>query len=403
LRKGVYLIRNDRSMKKCLGVLFIFFIVISCKKPFTPELVSDNSRYLVIEGVISGSSDSTFIRLSRTKKVDTLRTIYAETGAQLDVESDANATFNLTEIRPGIYAAAPLALDASRKYRLRIKTTDGKQYLSEFIAVKNAPSIDSVGFSAKSDGVQIYVNSHDAANATRYYRWDYQESWQFHAQYVSAYYSNGVDSLKARQVSQQVYYCYGKDSSTNVLIASTNNLTQDIIYQAPVTMLPATSEKIEKKYSILVKQYALTSDAYNFWLELQKNTEKLGSIFDVQPSQTVSNYSCITNPNELVIGYLSVGNTSVKRIFITAAQLLPSYSPQYPVACELDTAFQNPPHAGTRLIGDLIPYNSPYIPLMGLYLPPLNPFGGPTAYTYSTKLCGDCTLRGTTTQPSFWK
>ena len=390
-------------MRKCLTALFIFLIVNGCKKPFTPELTSDNSRYLVIEGIISGSSDSTFIRLSRTKKVDTLRTIYAETGAQLDVENDANNIYNLTEIRPGIYAMAPLNLDASHKYRLRIKTADNKEYLSEFVVVKNAPPIDSVGFIAKSDGVRVYVNSHDAANTTRYYRWDYREDWQFHAQYISGYYSNGVDSIKPRPVSQQVYYCYGKDSSTNVLIASTNKLTQDIIYQAPMTLLPSTSEKIEKKYSVLVKQYALTSDAYDFWQDLQKNTEKLGSIFDVLPSQTVSNYRCVSNPNELVIGYLSVGNASSKRIYITADQLLPSYSPQYPAACELDTAFINPPHPGTRSIGELIPYNSPYVPVSGLFLPPPSPFGGPTAYSYSTKFCVDCTLRGTTIPPSFWK
>ncbi len=390
-------------MKKCLAVLFVLLVVNGCKKPFTPELESDNSRYLVVEGTISGSSDSTFIRLSRTKKVDTVRTIYAETGAHLDVENDANAAYNLTEVRPGTYAIAPFGLDASRKYRLRIKTSDGKVYLSDFVVVKNAPPVDSVGFIAKSDGVQVYVNAHDAAALTHYYRWDFREDWQFHAQYISAYYTNGVDSINPRPVDQQVYYCFAKDSSTTVLLSSTTKLSQDLVYQAPLTVLPGSSEKIEKKYSILVKQYALTSDAYNFWLDLQKNTEKLGSIFDVQPSQTVSNYHCVTNPNELVVGYLSVGNIASKRIYITREQLLPSYTTQYPQQCELDTAFQNPPHGGTRPIGDLIPLNSPYITIMGLYLPPPNPFGAPTAYSYTTKFCGDCTLRGTTVQPSFWK
>ncbi|MGZ3752674.1 MAG: DUF4249 family protein, partial [Mucilaginibacter sp.] len=219
----------------------------------------------------------------------------------------------------------------------------------------------------------------------------------------STYYSNGVNALNARLVSQQVYNCFGNAQSSNVLIASTTKLNTDVVFQSPITIVPPTSEKLETKYSILVKQYALTSDAYDFWDNLLKNTEKLGSIFDVLPSETQSNFHCVTNPNELVIGYLSIGNPSYKRIFISAGQLLPNYSPVYPTICKIDTAFQNPPHPGTLPIADLIPTSSPYIPVLGLYLKPPNINGSPTAYTYSTILCADCTVRGTTTPPAFWR
>lgn len=375
-----------------------------CKKPFTPSVsISDNNRFLVIEGTITGN-DSTFIKLSRTKKVDTLRTIYPESGAQVTVESDANNIYPLIEETTGTYACAPLNIDISHKYRLRIKTSDGKEYLSDFVTVKNAPPIDSVGFVPRATGVQLYINTHDDANNTRYYRWDYTETWQFHSKYASGYYSNGVDSIIGRQVSRQVYNCFGNDTSSSVMIASTLRLTKDIVYQAPLTVISPSSEKIETKYSILVRQYALTSDAYAFWENMQKNTEKLGSIFDVLPSQAQSNFHCITNPAELVVGYLSAGNTSSKRIFITAAQLPSTYSTVYPSSCELDTAYETPdPRIPTeRPISLLIPASSPYMPVTGLFIPPDNPFGGPNAYTFSTKVCVDCTLRGRTAAPLFW-
>jgi len=376
-----------------------------CKKPFTPSVsISDNNRFLVIEGTITGN-DSTFIKLSRTKKVDTLRTVYPESGAQVTVESDANTTYPLIEETAVTYASAPLNIDVSHKYRLRIKTSDGKEYVSDFVTVKNAPPIDSVGFVPKATGLQLYVNSHDDANNTRYYRWDYTETWQFHSKYVSGYYSNGIDSIIARQVSQQVYNCFGNDTSTSVVIASTLRLAKDVVFQSPLTTISSGSEKIETKYSILVRQYALTSDAYAFWENLQKNTEKLGSIFDVLPSQAQSNFHCITNPAELVVGYLSAGNVSYKRIFITAAQLPSSYSAVYPSSCELDTAFEAPdPRIPTQKpISLLIPASSPYMPVTGLFIPPDNPFGGPNAFTFSTKVCVDCTLRGRTKAPLFWK
>jgi hypothetical protein len=389
-------------MKKRIVALCLALTLASCKKPFTPpESISSDNRYLVVEGVISGSNDSTFITLSRTKKVDTFKTVYPETGAQMSVENDANTIVNLVEIRTGIYASAPISLDASRKYRLRIKTTDGKEYASDLVVVKDAPAIDSIGFVAESDGAHIYVNAHDASGSTRYYRWEYREDWQFHTVYRSAFLKDG----KPRLPFQQIYDCFAKDSSTSVQLASTTKLTQDIIYRAPLTIVASTSEKIEKKYCIGVRQYALTSDAYDFWQNLQKNTEELGSIFDVLPSQLQSNFHCLTNPNELVIGYLSVGNTSFKRTYITASQLPASYNPKYPAYCELDTVFNSPnpkiPQEVTSTNNYNVP-NSPYLPIMAIYAFP-DVTGLPIAFTYSSTICVDCTVRGKTMQPAFWK
>lgn len=386
--------------KKILAIACLALSIITCKKPFTPILNQSDKRFLVIEGNISGN-DSTFVSLSRTKKVDTSRTIFAESNAQVTIENNVNASFPLTEIRNGTYAVGPLNLDASHQYRLRVKTSDGKEYLSDFVPIKNAPPIDSLGFIAQSSGVKIYIDAHDDTKSTRYYRWDFTETWQFHSKYPSGYYSTG-DSIKARTVDQQVYTCFGNDSSTSVLIASTTKLDKDIVSQAPIAFIPASSEKVEIKYSILVKQHALTSDAYEFWNTLQKNTERLGSIFDVLPSETQSNYRCISNPGELVVGYLSAGNISEKRIFIVSTQL-PHYVTQYPYGCQLDTAWLNPPRSDSYLESILIPISSPYGIVNALYLQPPNPFGLPTSYNFSTKPCVDCTLRGKRKPPPFWK
>src|ERR1700752_1806444 len=107
------------------GNLLAFFCVIllflSCKKPFLPPLnQSDHNRYLVVEGVITGS-DPTMIKLSRTKLVDTSKTNLPGTGAVVKIESDAHATIPLAEIKPGTYAAPPFNLDPAHKYRLDIK------------------------------------------------------------------------------------------------------------------------------------------------------------------------------------------------------------------------------------------------------------------------------------------
>ncbi len=293
----------------------------------------------------------------------------------------------------GTYASAPLNLNSSHKYRLRIKTTNGEEYLSDFVQVKNSPQIDSVGFTATPSQLTIYANMHDATHSTKYYRWEYTEAWKFHSTYESFFIG-----ISPRAKDDYVYFCYGKDTSSYINLASTTQLSSDVVYQAPVAIIDPSSEKIEVRYSIEVKQYALTSDAYNFWNNLHKNNESNGTIFDTQPSDNQTNYHCLTNPGELVVGYLSVGSVATKRIFIDRSQLLASYNPQYPYAngCQVDTAYYAKNQYG--IFG-----SQSYTAIQGFYYPPSPPFGLPSQVTYSTRDCADCTARGVTQPPPFWQ
>ena len=114
-------------MIKWQGLLLIVLLFAGCKKAFTPPgVLADTNNYLVIDGIINTGSDSTFIKLSRTKKFSIPIVIDHETGAQVTVESDANASYSLHEVTPGTYSGPPLTLENSHKYRLRIKTTMAK-------------------------------------------------------------------------------------------------------------------------------------------------------------------------------------------------------------------------------------------------------------------------------------
>jgi hypothetical protein len=70
-------------------------------------------------------------------------------------------------------------------------------------------------------------------------------------------------------------------------------------------------------YSILVRQYPLDLDAYKYWLTIQKNSQTLGGLFDLQPSQIKGNVRGITNPNDPVLGYVSASSISEQRLFIS--------------------------------------------------------------------------------------
>jgi hypothetical protein len=389
-------------MNKRLKILTLFICtyvyIYGCKTSYSPGPVSSSASYLVVEGTINTGADSTIIHLSHTVQLSSGIDSSVVTGAQVIVESSSNASYPLSEIGKGIYASANLGLDSTQQYRLHIKTSDGKEYLSDLVQSKPTPPIDSIGFTTSNNVLQLYVNTHDPKGVTRYYRWQYQETWQFHAKYFSSYYSNG-SAIIPRTLDQIRYYCFQNHFSSSILLGSSAKLSQDVISQQPILSIPSTSEKIELKYSILLKQYALTKDAYNYWQNLKKNTEQLGSIFDAQPSEIQGNIHCISNPHEPVIGYISVGSVKQKRIFIDSGQLPLSWVPTYPYVCTQDSMwFCKLPSCINEVAQDLIPNPGAYQPTQQFYIN-----GALEGYLASSPECTDCTLRGTQQTPAFWK
>ena len=371
------------------------FLYIGCKKPYNLPVIASTGSYLVVEGVINPSADSTIIKLSRTVNISSKTTTKPVLGATLNVESDQHMFYPLTETGNGFYSAPGLNLDNSHTYRLNIKTPDSKQYLSSYEQAVITPPIDSLGFNivtVPDTGIQIYANAHNSNSAVRYFRWDYNENWQFFSKYLSNYISNG-SGMVPRTPDQYVSSCFSSDASSNIVLGSTAKLSQNVLYQNPIIFISSKSEKIEAKYRVFVRQYALTSAAFMFWSNLKKNTEQLGSIFDALPSEIPGNIRCVTNPSEQVVGYISVCTVQTKILFINNRQL-PSWTPNYPYACSLDSAG---PH--------------PWLPLSVLILSPnallgvdaIGPVTNPIGYTYTERDCADCTIRGSKIPPPFWR
>lgn len=389
-----------RSRSYIYLLLVSALLIARCKKPYAPPVVTSNSSYLVVEGVINTGSDSTIFKLSRTVDLSGNKGV-PELNAGVTIENDQNAglVYNLNEMGNGKYASVGLNIVATAKYRVRIKTNDGREYLSDFVTPEPTPVIDSVGFNVKGDNLQIYVNTHDPNNKTKYYRWDYEETWQFHAKYASAYISNGTE-LVPRTPDQNIYYCFAGRISSNINLGSSAKLTEDKIYQNLLTLIPSTSEKIGLKYSILVRQYALTKDAFAFWQNLKKNTEQLGSIFDAQPSEIPGNIHCLSNPSEPVIGYISACLVQTKRIYISNRELPRTWATVYPYSCAQDSNYYVHPLTGHNDVADLIPLPSISIVTIPFFFP-----GSPKpAGFFSTSFeCGDCSIRGITKPPAFWQ
>lgn len=362
----------------------VFFSATACREKYElPETVV-NKDYLVVEGFINGGNDSTFINLSRTVTPDDASRIKAETGASVSIEGENGGNFFLHEINPGVYAAAPLGLSPSGKYRLAI-TTRGKSYLSDYVEIKKTPAIDSVNWVRESNGVQVYVNTHDTENKTIYYNWQYNETWEFHTYYSNWEYKDY--QMIPRANPTQIYQCWQSYVSSHIIIGSSAKLGEDVIYNYPLVFIPDDSWKLETRYSILVKQQALSQGAYDYLENMKKNSEQLGSIFDPQPSTSSGNIHCISDPREIVLGYLYSSTTVEKRIFITRSEV-PGW--KYRFWCQ-------------ELF---VPMDSLMFYFGGEGLLPtreeIRSTDQKAGYLGAEKPCVDCRVRGTNVKPVFW-
>jgi hypothetical protein len=174
-------------MRQTIKILLLITCIAApqwqCVQKYNSPYVSPPTGYLVVEGYISGNTPTQYT-LSRTIPLPGDSAIPTETGAKVQVEGTDNSVYPLTEQSPGTYIAATLALNTATQYRLRITTSAGEQYLSSYVPYKPTPPIDSVswiyGYNS-SGGMQIFVNTHDPANATRYYQWAYGETWEYNS------------------------------------------------------------------------------------------------------------------------------------------------------------------------------------------------------------------------------
>ncbi|HTK18599.1 MAG TPA: DUF4249 domain-containing protein [Mucilaginibacter sp.] len=383
-----------------LAILMLVLFVATCKKQIPTQTITGVKNYLVVNGNIN-LNDSTVINLSRLISITDSSQSKPELNAIVNIEGQQSGSYTLTTSGSGNYVTASLNLSPTQNYRLHIKTADGKEYASDFVPVKSAPAIDTIGYTADANGVKVNINTHDPAGKTRYYRWDYSETYIIHSLYNSHYKTVNHDTILPRPPEEQIYECWSTDNSTSIILGSSINLSQDQISSQLITSIPSTSEKVHIRYSILVKQYALTSDAYNYFTLLKKNTEQLGSIFDAQPSALTGNIHCISNPKELAIGYVTAGQIAQHRIFIDASDL-PTYTPSTPYgSCTLDTMLYfrtyntQPPTTLAQVHYFLYTGIEDPIDKVDEY-----PTGG---FTAAFPICVDCTLRGTNKKPAFWK
>lgn len=363
-------------------LLLIISCIYGCREQYDPKVISSSRSFLVVEANLDPGPDSTIIRLTRTTALGDTAKIRVENNAIVTIEGEDNTTRTLIARGNGYYVSANLNLAINTGYRLHIKTTNGKEYLSDYVKARLTPAIDSINAEERdNEALWIYANTHDPSGNSKYYRWSYDETWEIHSYYYSEYVWEG-NAVRPRNLpAEEVFRCWKYDTSSTILLANSTRLQDDIIYRAPLLTIPFNSEKLSIRYSIHVRQYALDKEAYDFFELMKKNTEEIGNVFAPQPFELAGNIHCINDPSEYTLGYVTASTVQKQRIFIIFRR------PEYRENCPSQKVT---PDSVLYYFGSesLMPYTFDF---------------GENVYLGSRPPCVDCRQRGgNLNRPSFW-
>jgi uncharacterized protein DUF4249 len=314
-------------MKFILYIIQLFFIglLIGCLEPYEPEIASNPTDYLVVDGVITSKSGPYTIKITKTFDLDVVDPEEVEvTGLNLVIEEENGLVETLDETSGGNYQTISLQGKVGNRYRLKFNY-NGNQYQSSWEEIYSSTPIDSVYYSVETKqttnkdeqikGVQFYLDSHGSSQDATYYRYEWEETWEIGVFYPSLFDYLGNDNLE--EAINPLHTCWKHNSQTVINIATSEGLTENQISRNELDFITGENERFIKKYSLLVKQYALDESEYLFWKALQESNEQLGSLYDKQPGNIKGNITNLSSPSEIVLGYFSASGLQEERIFIT--------------------------------------------------------------------------------------
>ena len=394
--------------RKHINILFLILLVYSCVEPFEFKTTEFESA-LVVEASISNEVKFQKIKLSRTYKLENSG-VTNEIGATVVVTDDKKNVYNFNELSPGEYTSnTPFAAEQNRNYQLTITTSNNKSYTSNNQQIKSISPIQKLTAKAittniggiEKEGISIDVESYDSSRNSNFYRYEYEETYKIVAPYWS---SSKLDVLSRTQPfrvqlinrsANETKTCYASNKSSRIIQTETTSLSEDKV-NFSVNFLTKSDFKITNRYSILVKQYIQSIEAYTFYKILNDLSSSESLFSQIQPGTLIGNIVSNDNANENVLGFFEVSSVSSKRVFFNYSDFYQGDLPEHIEDCNfiapslVDRDFS--PLIDELDRGNYIYYleNTGTVPnLVGPYL--LVP-----------KSCSDCTVLGSNIKPSYW-
>ncbi|HVN56698.1 MAG TPA: DUF4249 domain-containing protein [Bacteroidales bacterium] len=409
----------SKSISGPLILLVVVFSAVKCVDPYTPKL-SGYRNVMVVDGLVTNADNSYKVSLTESIEAQdsTPKTI---SDATVYITDDNGVRTDLLPAGNGIYKTDSLTFrgETGRTYQLHITRSDGNEYVSDSCKMLPVPEIDTVYFFKDSrlynnqtvlrQGISIFLDSKEPQEENNYLRWTFDETWKFRIPYPTSYVFLNDSTINSLPPSEIKEFCWRTNKNTEILTREINPGSTGPIKGVPITFIASElSGRLLMRYSIIIHQYSVSRNEYNFWNNLKMVEENLGDLFGKQPFAVASNIKNKRDPSEMVLGYFQVSSVSEKRIYLDFLKdIEPLNLPVYLYPCQLITVspmdFYDPTSRQKPMTFEQM-YNMFINSKRYSFVEPVY---DPTTYklsklSFTTIECADCEKSGSSVTPYFW-
>jgi hypothetical protein len=173
------------------------------------------------------------------------------------------------------------------------------------------------------EGIRFFVDLDAESVPTRNFMWELTETWEFHSVYPIEWYYDGA-LHHVLPPSDSLRICWQTNFQKNVFTLTTKNFSKNRYNHFPLHLVDNySSSRLQFGYSLLVRQYALSDQAFAYWQKIQYNSNDQGGLYEKQPMVLKGNLHNLTNPEQQVLGFFGAGEVKSKRIFIKSVEGMP--------------------------------------------------------------------------------
>jgi len=315
-------------MKRIKNILYysLFLALAACTEPF-PIATIEFEDILVVESTITNELKRQVVKLSRAIGLTDFGQAIVD-NANVKVEGSSGTVFDFSQdtetghyISNSVFQAMP-----DIAYTLKIKTPNGQSYMSKPVALTPAVEIDRIYPESvvlnEEEGVQVFVDANNVNGMGQYFRYEYEETYEILLPNTSGVtwsifnvndFTRSFEiALGPKRIDEK---CYSSIESVGIVQTSTSNLGENGVFRFPLRFIAKMNPIIKEQYSILVKQYVQSQEAYTFYQILEElgNVESLLS--QGQPGFVSGNINSETDSEEKVLGFFEASSVSSQRIF----------------------------------------------------------------------------------------
>lgn len=329
-----------RLNRNIITILILGSLLYGCIDPYNPgDLKFENM--LFIEAQITDDPDIIpYVKLSHAypfnQDYEVEKPLVSIYGAIVSIENDQGKKAFFQSGAVGGFIGDPhlsssyrlkdpgFKLEEGRSYMLRIETTDGYIFESQFEKYLPSPVIEEISYSfstwekpessTEDEGYRFYVSTASQDNDPLFLRWNIDATFKYMVPFIGYYIWDGESLIDAN--SNNLNVCYKDEIIKGIFTGTSDGLTVNRVDNEPLHTVSRFGDRLQINYSLHVRQMRIPVSAYNFWNDLQSLLYKSGGLYESIPYRLTGNIECISHDNLSVAGVFEVASVTETRIFV---------------------------------------------------------------------------------------